>query len=60
MMLQRVRFEDYEIEYRSGNAFNFLGDGFHVREYDGSDLTWYCGLVDGKDKQPESLPDAVY
>jgi cation diffusion facilitator CzcD-associated flavoprotein CzcO len=60
MMLQKVRFEDYEIEYHSGNAFNFLGDGFHVREYDGSDLTWYYGLMNGEDKQPANLPDAVY
>ncbi|CAL5867100.1 uncharacterized protein PFLUO_LOCUS1312 [Penicillium psychrofluorescens] len=59
-MLQKVRFEDYEIEYISGNAFNFLGDGFHVREYDGSDLTWYYGLMDGKDRQPTDLPDAVF
>lgn len=59
-MLQHVRFEDYEIEYLSGNAFNFLGNGFHVREYDGSDLTWYYGLIDGKNKQPTDLPDAVY
>lgn len=59
-MLQHVRFEDYEIEYLSGNAFNFLGNGFHVREYDGSDLTWYYGLIDGKNKQPIDLPDAVY
>ena len=31
-VLQKPRFEDYEIEYLSGNAFNFLGDGFDVRE----------------------------
>ena len=59
-MLQKVRFEDFDIEYHSGNAFNFLGDGFDVRENDGRDLTWYCGLVDGVDKQPENLPDAVF
>lgn len=59
-MLRSVRFEDYEFEYRSGNAFNFLGDGFDVREHDGRDLTWYCGLLDGADRQPENFPDAVY
>ncbi|KAJ5621653.1 hypothetical protein N7528_006436 [Penicillium herquei] len=59
-MLQKVRFEDYEIEYLSGNAFNFLGNGFHVREYDGSDLTWYYGLMNGEDRQPKNLPDALF
>lgn len=59
-MLENVRFEDYEIEYLSGNAFNFLGNGFHVREYDGSDLTWYYGLMNGENRQPLDLPDAIY
>jgi hypothetical protein len=31
-VLQKPRFEDYEIEYLSGNTFNFLGDGFDVCE----------------------------
>jgi cation diffusion facilitator CzcD-associated flavoprotein CzcO len=52
-MLQKVRFEDYEIEYLSGNAFNYLGDGFDTREYDGRDVTWYYGLMNGEDKQPD-------
>jgi cation diffusion facilitator CzcD-associated flavoprotein CzcO len=59
-VLENVRFEHYDIEYLSGNAFNFLGDGFHVREYDGTDLTWYYGLIDGVNKQPIDLPDPVY
>ncbi|EME82838.1 uncharacterized protein MYCFIDRAFT_203419 [Pseudocercospora fijiensis CIRAD86] len=61
-MLQKVRFEDYEIEYLSGNAFNYLGDGFDVREYDGRDLTWYYGLLDGQDRQPapERLAPPMY
>jgi len=31
-VLQKPRFEDYEIEYLSGNTFNFPRDGFDVRE----------------------------
>ena len=31
-VLKKPRFEDYEIDYLSGNAFNFLGDGFDVHE----------------------------
>jgi hypothetical protein len=61
-MLLKPRFEDFEIEYLSGNAFNYLGAGFHVREYDGSDLTWYYGLMHGQDKQPDpsEFPPALY
>ena len=60
IVLQNVRFEDYEIEYWSGNAFNYLGDGFEVRDYDGRDLTWYYGLLHDEDKQPSDLPAAVF
>jgi cation diffusion facilitator CzcD-associated flavoprotein CzcO len=59
-MLQKPRYEDYEIEYLTNNPFNFLGDGFDVREYDGRDLTWYYGLLDGEDKQPKDLPPAMF
>lgn len=62
-LIAKPRFEDYEIEYASGNAFNYLGNGFHVREFDGSDLTWYYGLLESQNgvaKQPKDLPDAVF
>lgn len=59
-ILQKPRFEDYDIEYLSGNAFNYLGNGFHVREFDGTDITWYQGLLDGKDEQPDDLPGAMF
>ena len=59
-MLQKPRFEDYEIEYLSGNAFNYLGDGFHVREFDGSDITWYQGILHGVDRQPDDLPGGMW
>ncbi|KEF59610.1 uncharacterized protein A1O9_04456 [Exophiala aquamarina CBS 119918] len=59
-MLQKPRFEDFDIGYISDNRFNFLGDGFDVREFDGRDITWYYGLLNNQDKQPESFPDPVY
>jgi cation diffusion facilitator CzcD-associated flavoprotein CzcO len=59
-MLQTPRYEDFDIEYLSENRFNFLGDGFDVREFDGRDLTWYYGLLNGEDKQPKSFPSPAY
>ncbi|KIW25994.1 uncharacterized protein PV07_09126 [Cladophialophora immunda] len=59
-ILQEPRYEDFEIEYLSGNTFNFLGNGFDIREFDGRDLTWYYGLVNGKDKQPAFFPPPLY
>ncbi|KAE8325428.1 putative MoxY [Aspergillus sergii] len=59
-VLRTPRYEDYEIEYLTKNRFNYPGDGFDVREYDGRDLTWYYGLVDGQDKQPTEAPPPMY
>ncbi|KAM5347462.1 hypothetical protein ACJ41O_010467 [Fusarium nematophilum] len=59
-MLQKPRFEDFDIEYFTQNRFNFLGNGFDIREFDGRDLTWYYGLLNGQDKQPESFPGPQY
>ena len=43
-LLENPRYEDYEIEYEDEeDMFGFLGDGFHVCERDGSDITWYLG-----------------
>lgn len=43
-LLEKVRFEDYDIEYENeDNMWTFLGNGFHVGERDGSDITWYLG-----------------
>jgi len=43
-MLEKVRFEDFDIEYDDADdVFGFLGNGFHVGERDGSDITWYMG-----------------
>lgn len=51
-LLSIPRFEDYDIIYCNKlNRWQFLGDGFAVREFDGRDLSYYMGLVDGEDRQ---------
>lgn len=43
-LLEKPRFEDYDIEYDDpDDMFSFMGNGFHVCEEDGSDITWYLG-----------------
>jgi hypothetical protein len=40
-LLEKPRYEDYEIVYEDPeDIFGFLGDGFHVCEKDGSDISW--------------------
>ena len=41
--LSKPRYEDYDISYEGDNPFGFFGNGFTVREYDGSDLSYYLG-----------------
>ncbi|OJJ05846.1 hypothetical protein ASPVEDRAFT_87180 [Aspergillus versicolor CBS 583.65] len=53
--MKAPRWEDYNLTYTTANRFGYLGNGFAAREFDGSDLTWYLGLM-GEDVQPE-LPD---
>jgi hypothetical protein len=58
------RYEDYDIVYRDGNMFAFLGNGFEMREFDGRDITNYLGCLeeDGRDVQPsydEGLKDVL-
>lgn len=64
-VLKEPRFEDYEIEYRGtgrwgnlrGNPFGFLGNGFHVMEFDDqADLSAYLGT---KDRVGALLPPPV-
>ncbi|KAI0172817.1 putative dimethylaniline monooxygenase [Hypoxylon sp. FL1284] len=54
--MARPRWEDFRLTYTTGNRFGYLGNGFAAREFDGRDLSWYLGLLDGEDKQP-ALPD---
>ncbi len=51
-LLATPRFEDYELQYSNSlNMFEFLGNGFATREFDGRDLSYYLGLLDGSDRQ---------
>lgn len=50
-LLEKPRYEDYEIEYLGKNAWAWLGNGFCTRDTDGRDLTWFMGLIDNEDKQ---------
>lgn len=47
----KPRWEDYKIKTQNKNRFHYLGNGFSAREFDGRDLSWYLGLLDGKDEQ---------
>ncbi|KAF1939859.1 FAD/NAD(P)-binding domain-containing protein [Clathrospora elynae] len=40
-VMDAPRYEDYEIEYLGENMFEFMGNGFEVREVDGRDITNY-------------------
>ncbi|KAL0256797.1 hypothetical protein SLS55_009194 [Diplodia seriata] len=50
--MKAPRWEDYVLSYADRNRFYYLGNGFAAREVDGRDITWYLGLLDGKDVQP--------
>jgi hypothetical protein len=52
-LLAQPRYEDYEIKYASSNQWEYLGNGFHVREFDGRDTTYYLGFLNGVDRQPQ-------
>ncbi|CAD0028185.1 unnamed protein product [Aureobasidium pullulans] len=54
-----VRWEDYHLTRLEKNRFAYLADGFASRESDGRDLSWYLGLLDGKDVQPEFKDEDV-
>lgn len=58
-LLGSPRYEDYEIRYLSGNQWEFLGNGFSVREFDGRDTTFYMGSLDGTDRQPDYHEDIL-
>lgn len=45
-LLKEPRFEDYAITYQHENPFAFLGNGFSMKEFDGSDLSYYLGTDD--------------
>ncbi|KAF5591075.1 steroid monooxygenase [Fusarium pseudoanthophilum] len=41
LMLENPRYEHYNIQYRSRNRFEFMGNGFTLPEVNGGDLAWY-------------------
>ncbi|KAK4889819.1 hypothetical protein LTR27_011437 [Elasticomyces elasticus] len=51
-LLERPRYEDFEMEYWDANRYAFMGNGFDTREFDGRDITHYLGILDDKDEQP--------
>jgi hypothetical protein len=53
------RYEDFEIRYTSMNQWAYLGNGFHRREFDGRDTTYWVGLLDGQDRQPQYNEDIL-
>ncbi|KAL6248051.1 hypothetical protein RBB50_005399 [Rhinocladiella similis] len=45
-LLEKPRWEDFDIEYdQEEDMWSFMGNGFHVCERDGSDITWYMGQL---------------
>jgi hypothetical protein len=40
-VMAEPKYEDYEIEYVSGNRWGYLGNGFTTDEFDGGDVTFY-------------------
>nr|KMM67448.1 monooxygenase [Coccidioides posadasii RMSCC 3488] len=40
-LIKEPKYEDYEIEYWSGNRWGYLGNGFSTVEFDGSDISSY-------------------
>jgi len=60
-LLERPRYEDFEIRYWDQNRFAFLGNGFDTREFDGRDITHYLGNLDdeGRDVQPQYDEDLI-
>lgn len=53
--MKQPRWEDFNLKYMTGNRFGYLGNGFAAREFDGSDLSWYLGTLDGNEQA--YLPD---
>jgi len=50
-ILQHPNFEDYDIEYHSGNRWGFMGNGFVDFEFTGTrDLTWYLDVFSDKEE----------
>ncbi|KAH8701505.1 steroid monooxygenase [Talaromyces proteolyticus] len=44
-LLAQPRFEDFDIEYKNQNRWQWLGNGFSIHDVDGSDNTWFWGTL---------------
>ncbi|KAI2823342.1 hypothetical protein CBS115989_1324 [Aspergillus niger] len=53
--MKQPRWEDYNLRYTTTNRFGYLGNGFAAREFDGSDMSWYLGTLEGNEQA--YLPD---
>ncbi|KAK9898968.1 FAD/NAD-P-binding domain-containing protein [Cystobasidium minutum MCA 4210] len=52
--MENPRWEDYDYTYGyANNRFGCWGNGFTIREEDGRDTTWYYGLLENTDTQPD-------
>ena len=52
-LMSEPRWEDWKIEYKSQNRFQYLGKGKTLREItDGADLAWYMTESGGSCKEP--------
>lgn len=59
-ILNKPRWEDYNVTRLSANRFSYLANGFAQREFDGRDLSWYLGLLEGgKDAQGKTTDDDI-
>lgn len=55
-MIHEIRAEDFEIRYRSGNMFRFMGNGFTEWEMKpDSDLAWYVEPVENGQGEKKEL-----
>ena len=56
-VLQHPNFEDYDVEYWSGNRWGFLGTGFVDFEFTGTrDLTWYLDTLSDRVDWRKGVP----
>lgn len=60
-MLRKPNFEDYDIEYWSGNRFGYMGNGFVDYEFDeSSDITWYLDDLSEKKEWKNGVPFNIH
>ncbi|OAP54334.1 hypothetical protein AYL99_11435 [Fonsecaea erecta] len=56
-VMKQPAFEDYEIEYWSGNRWGYLGSGFTDYEFNGTkDNTWYLDWLSGRAEWQQGVP----